>query len=194
MLCAVKNPHFLFPIQINPRSPHAKIACSQLDLRASMLANRRLDPTAILRTSSLQALHNQRAQGAFFITAAVVAADCSSPPPKPPPSTTGKIPSSSPAHEAPAHSADPSSSYTAPPTAPTAQSGNTRSPYAKSDSAEVSYPRYPNRPANAPTFSQRNRLWFLVQLPKLLVAGFLHGESDDHGCEGRKNYYPKFGS
>ena len=31
-----------------------------------MLANRRLDPTAILRTSSLQALHNQRAQGAFL--------------------------------------------------------------------------------------------------------------------------------
>jgi len=73
MLCAVKNPHFLFPIRINPRSSHGKIACFQLDLRASMLPNRLLDSTAILRTNSLQALHNQRVQGAFFITAAVVA-------------------------------------------------------------------------------------------------------------------------
>jgi hypothetical protein len=66
MLCAVKNPHFLFPIRINPRSPHGKIACSQLDLRASMLANRLLDPTAILPTSSLQALRKHGAPPAFL--------------------------------------------------------------------------------------------------------------------------------
>ena len=130
MHCAVRNPHFLSPIRINPTSPHGKIACSQLDLRASSLANRHLDPTAMLRTSASQALHNQRAQGAFFITAAVVSADCSTPPPpaKPPLSTSGKILSSSPAGGAHARSTNPSPSCIAPPDDPTARCENTHHP------------------------------------------------------------------
>ena len=128
--------------------PAARRGVRQMTVQA-VGASRPLDRIRLTAINPSGALRKHGAPPAFFTAAAaaVVAAARSEPPPppKPPPSTTGKTASSSPAHEAPAHSKDPSSSYIEPPTAPTAQSGNTRAPYSKSDSAEVSYPRFIQR-------------------------------------------------